>query len=114
MDHSKLDASLVAALEGAEPAAAAAASQALSVFVHLKPRVSKAEKEKLAELGLTLGSASSAQGGIATATLSPEQVRQLSECPAVRHLRLSVPLRMLGGESGLGALEGLGERLPDL
>ncbi len=92
MDHSKLDAGLVAALEDGAPATG---SPGLSVFVHLSPRLSKSEKEKLAKLGLPAASLSAAQGGIATATLSPEQVRQLADSPAVRQLRLSVPLRML-------------------
>ena len=96
MDHSKLDARLVAALE--DPAPAAAGSTALPVFVHLNAPLSKAERDKLAELGLPRSSLTSDEGGIATASLSPEQVRQLSESPSVRQLRLSVPLRLLGNE----------------
>ncbi len=96
MDHSKLDAGLVAALEEAAPAAAR--PPAVPVFVHLNPGLSKTEREKLAKLGLPASSLNSAQGGIATATLSPEQVRQLAESPSVRQLRLSVPLRLLGSE----------------
>jgi len=106
VDHSKLDAGLAAALEDAAGATAgavakeamsaarSAAQDALSVFVHLDPNLSKAEQAKLAKLGLPVGSA----GGIATATLSPEQVSQLSEQPSVRRLRLSTPLRLLGDE----------------
>ena len=93
MDHSKLDAGLSAALEDAAPAAAK--PPGLPVFVHLNPRLSKEEKDKLAKLGLPVGST---EGGIATATLSPDQVRQLSEEPSVRQLRLSTPLRLLGSE----------------
>ena len=107
MDHSKLDAGLVAALDDATgatagpvakevmSAAASAARDALSVFVHVDPHLSKAEQAKLAKLGLPVGSA---EGGIATATLSREQVSQLSEQPSVRRLRLSTPLRLLGNE----------------
>ncbi|MCA1845695.1 MAG: hypothetical protein LC792_21375 [Actinobacteria bacterium] len=107
MDHSKLDAGLAAALEDAAgatagpvakeamSAAGSAAQDALSVFVHVDPNLSKAEQANLAKLGLPVGSA---QGGIATATLSPEQVRQLSERPSVRRLRLSTPLRLVGDE----------------
>jgi hypothetical protein len=105
MDYSKLDAGLAAALEDASEGTqksptsprrgGAAAPGGLSVFVHLDPQLSRAEKAKLAELGLPIGSA---QGGIATATLSPEQVGQLSEQPSVRQLRLSTPLRLLGND----------------
>lgn len=108
MDHSKLDARLTAALDdaarsdappAAAPAARAAAppdeTVALSVFVQLDPHLSADEQAKLAELGVPVGST---QGGIATATLSPEQVRQLSEEPSVRQLRLSTPLRLLGSD----------------
>ncbi len=95
MDRSKLDAGLVAALEDAAPAAG---SPALPVFVHLNPRLSNAERERLAELGVPPSALTSAQGGIATATLSPDQVRQLADSPSVRQLRLSVPLRLLGRE----------------
>lgn len=108
MDHSKLDARLSAALEdaagsgGTPPAAAGAAvpappgdEAALPVFVQLDPDLSPDERARLAELGLRVGSA---EGGIATATLSAEQVRRLSEEPSVRRLQLSTPLRLLGSE----------------
>ena len=105
MDHSKLDAGLAAALDDAAGAgatakeamskAASASADALSVFIHLDPHLSKADQAKLATLGLPVGST---QGGIATATLSPDQVRQLSEHPSVRQLRLSQPLRLLGDD----------------
>jgi hypothetical protein len=103
VDYRKLDASLVAALSkmpgaaapaaGPEPlAAAAAAPPKLSVFVHVDPDASDAEQAKLTRLGLPRGSL---QGGIATASLSPEQVRKLAEQPFVRRIRLSSPLNFL-------------------
>ena len=107
MDHSKLDARLSAALDdataqgGASPPPAEAATApsdrdvALPVFVQLDGHLSPDEQAKLAELGVRVGTN---EGGIATATLSPDQVRQLSEQPSVRQLRLSTPLRLLGSE----------------
>ena len=102
MDRSKLDARLSAAIEDTtgSPLAAAAsapaeAETALPVFVQLDPHLSADERAKLAALGLPVASA---QGGIATATLSREQVRQLSDERAVRQLRLSTPLHLLGSE----------------
>jgi hypothetical protein len=104
VDHSKLDARLSAALEDVAaatapapsgPSARAQGEPGLSVFVQLDPHLSDEEQAKLADLGLPMGSAA---GGIATATLSPDQVRQLSEEPSVRQLRLSTPLRLLGSD----------------
>jgi hypothetical protein len=93
VDYKKLDAALAAALDDSSDSAAAQDTRLLSVFVHLTPDASGRHGDKLARLGVPKGSL---QGGIATATLSPRQVRELSEQPWVRQLRLSSPLRLLG------------------
>ena len=101
MDYRKLDPALVAALSR-KPAPAAApagpepsAPPKLSVFVHVDPDASDAQQAKLTRLGLPRGSL---QGGIATANLSPDQVRKLAEQPFVRRIRLSSPLNLLGDD----------------
>ena len=100
MDYRKLDPALAAALAkapapGRAPTARTRASQQLSVFVQVDPDASDAQQAHLVGLGLPRGSF---QGGIATATLSPEQVGKLSEQPFVRRIRLSAPLNLLGDE----------------
>lgn len=96
MDYRKLDAALAAALEDEErPAAARGGARPvpkLPVFVHVDPAAAAARRAELARLGLRAGSM---LGGIGTATLSPEQVRELSEQPWVRQIRLSQPLDSL-------------------
>jgi hypothetical protein len=97
VDYRKVDAALAAALaevlDGPEPdRGARAAPQKLSVFVHVDPAAAKRERAALAKLGVRAGSL---MGGIGTATLSPSQVRELSELPWVRQIRLSQPLDSL-------------------
>ncbi|HVL27359.1 MAG TPA: hypothetical protein VM390_04385 [Acidimicrobiales bacterium] len=93
MDHRKIDAALAAALD--EPRAAAVAGgpgPRLSVFVHVDPVAASRRRAELARLGLPAGSI---LGGIGTASLSPDQVRELSSKPWVRQIRLSQPLDTL-------------------
>ncbi len=97
MDYRKIDAALAAALEDEDrPAAAPADSRGraprLPVFVHVDPTAAVRRRAELARLGLRAGSM---LGGIGTASLSPEQVRELSEQPWVRQIRLSQPLDSL-------------------
>lgn len=77
-DWRKLDAALAGAL-------GSASKRPLSVFVHFDPEGA----EELRALGID------PSPGIATATLSPEQIKALSEQAFVRQLRLSAPLRLL-------------------
>lgn len=85
VNYRKVDAALASALR--KPPAR------LPVFVHLDPDASEAEHASLASLGLPAGSL---QGAIATASLSPAQVRKLSDQPFVRQIRLSSPMNLLG------------------
>jgi hypothetical protein len=64
----------------------------LSVFIHLSPDASEGDRALLVGLGVPEGAVRS---GLATATLSPEAIEQLSEKPWVRQLRLSQRLRLL-------------------
>lgn len=87
MDYGKLDAGLASALDdiGDDD------RPRLPVFVHIDPDRAQDARDVLATLGVT----GSLQGGIATATLSPGQVRQLSDRPEVRQLGLATPLQLL-------------------
>ncbi len=73
------------------------AAPRLSVFVHLSPDASEADRAVLVGLGVP---PAAARSGIATATLSPQAIDELSEKPWVRQLRLSQRLRLLGEEAG--------------
>ncbi len=84
-DYRKLDAGLAAALDRAAPAS-------MSVFIHMDGEADKKRRAHLARLGVRTGSI---QGGIATATLTAEQVSELSEQPWVQRIRSSTPLRLL-------------------
>lgn len=98
MDYGKVDAALAAVLAtdeeraGESDSPSVASPPMLSVFLHVDPVAAKRKKAALAKLGLT---PASLQGGIGTATLSPDQVRELSEQPWVRQIRLSQRLRLL-------------------
>ncbi len=87
MDYRKVDAALASAMRRAQT------PEKLAVFVHLDPKATDAQRAALTKLGLPDGSR---QGAIATASLSPDQVRTLSEQPFVRQIRLSMPLNLLG------------------
>lgn len=78
---------------GGERSLGDVAGPRLAVFVHLNPDVADDELAALAGLGLGPGSR---QGAVATADLSPEQVSLLSDQRAVRQIRLSGPLDLLG------------------
>ncbi|MFP5318329.1 MAG: hypothetical protein ACLGI2_08540 [Acidimicrobiia bacterium] len=93
MDYRKIDAALAAALDDqGPPAARGRPVPRLAVFVHVDPAAATRRRADLARLGLPAGSV---LGGIATASLSPDQVRELSEQPWVRQIRLSRPLDTL-------------------
>lgn len=103
MDWGKLDAALAAALPAAEtddataPAASAALGEAgkegpLAVFVVVSEGASPADRERLAELGVTVPAP---EAGPATATLTPSQVALLSDDPVVRRIALARRLRPL-------------------
>lgn len=87
VDYGKLDTGLAIALDevGDERA------PRLPVFVHVDAGDPEARRDALADLGV----AGPLQGGIATATLSADQVRRLSERPWVLQLRLGTPLELL-------------------
>lgn len=99
MDFSKLDAALAGALDPQprEPREwpEAMADPKLLVFVHVQP--DDVDRRELTRLGVR---AESITGNVATATLSPEQIDELSEQPWVRQIRLSQPLKLLGGRKG--------------
>lgn len=99
MDYRKIDAALAAALDGDRPAddrdRGPRRTPGLPVFVHIDPAAATRRRPELARLGLPAGSL---LGGIGTATLSAEQVRELSEQPWVRQIRLSQPLDLLDQE----------------
>lgn len=86
MNWGKLDAGLASALGHVDPA-----QRSLSVFVHIE--VAGADAGVCDRLGL-----GPAGEGIRTATLSPDQVAELSELPWVRRLALSGRVRLLGGD----------------
>jgi hypothetical protein len=96
MDYRKIDAALAAALEDEERPATVrqqpGGAPKLPVFVHVDPAAAVRRRAELARLGVRAGSV---LGGIGTASLSPEQVRELSEQPWVRQIRLSQPLDSL-------------------
>lgn len=92
MDFSKLDAALAGALE---PPPRQSPDPELLVFVHVQP--DEVDRRELARLGVR---ADSMVGSVATATLSPEQIDELSEQPWVRQIRLSQSLKLLGGREG--------------
>ena len=102
VDYRKVDPALAAAL--AKPPAAAptlsadsAAEAKLSVFVHVDPGATASQQARLSKLGLPRGSF---QGGIATATLSADQVRKLAAHPSVRRIQLSSRLDVLRDDLG--------------
>jgi hypothetical protein len=111
MDFSKLDPALAGALSPppAGPALAArrgtpqdesvesveTVESKLLVFVHVQR--DEVDGRELARLGVR---EESIAGNVATATLSPEQIDELSEQPWVRQIRLSQPLKLLGGRKG--------------
>ena len=78
-DWRKLDAALAGAMGAGRP---------LGVFIH----VDRDAADRLAEWGVDPGSL---EGGIATATLPPDQIAALSEQGFVRQIRLSSPLHLL-------------------
>ena len=93
MDYRKIDAALAAALDGpTDIAPRRGPASLLSVFVHVDPAAAIRRRAELARLGVRAGSL---LGGVGTASLSPEQVRELSEQPWVRQIRLSQPLDTL-------------------
>ncbi|MGH9281047.1 MAG: hypothetical protein ACRD12_23535 [Acidimicrobiales bacterium] len=61
------------------------------MFVHLDPAQVDEGRDALGAMGV----AGPLQGAIGTATLSPDQVRHLSDQPWVRQLRLATPLELL-------------------
>ena len=63
----------------------------LAVFVHVDPERINGLGEQLGALGV----GGRLQGGIGTATLSANQVRELSDQPWVRQVRLATPLHLL-------------------
>jgi len=97
VDYQKVDPALAAALSKQPPAPRGPAALVppepkLSVFVHVDPDVSPAQHAKLTRMGLPKGAF---QGGIATASLSADQVRKLAEQPFVRRIQLSSRLDLL-------------------
>lgn len=83
-----MDAALAAALDDLTTGSA----PRIPVFVHVDPAATVPERTALDRLGVR---SSSLVGGIATASLSPSQVRALSQQPWVRSIRLSGPLNLL-------------------
>jgi hypothetical protein len=106
VDYGKIDAALAAALEEVRerPEVArkqdarkddARKRQRLSVFVHLDPEATPRDRAALTGFGLP-DAVLRKRSTIATATLTPDDIAELSEQPCVRQLRLSTPLRLLG------------------
>ena len=95
MDYRKIDAALAAALDDERPPDARGRTPKLPVFVSVDPAAATRRRAHLARLGLPAGSL---LGGIATASLSADQVKELSEQPWVRQIRLSQPLDLLDQE----------------
>ena len=97
MDWSKVDAALAGALSATPDHGwrrfedATGAERRLPVFVHVD--ADAADAVLLAELQV----AGPPGGGVRTATLSPADVARLTDQPWVTQVRLSGPLRLLGG-----------------
>jgi hypothetical protein len=87
-DYKKLDAALATALESAQDPEA----PLFSIFIHTEPTSDKAKVAFLEKLGVKIGSGEQL---IFTGTLSAQAVRELSEQPWVRYLKLSRKLRLL-------------------
>ena len=86
MNWGKVDAGLAAALDSAGELGSG--ERSLSVFVHVE--VAGADPDACDRLGLA-----PPDGEIRTATLSPDEVAELSELPWVRRVGLSRRLRLL-------------------
>ncbi len=92
MNPAKLDAALAAALQGAlDPPAAR-----LTVFVHVEPGAAETDREAFPALGIALPE----RGSVCTATLSADEIADLSEHPWVRRIALAQPLDLLGHGEG--------------
>ena len=87
MNYAKLDAALIAALEGL----AGVPEHPLSVFVHLSAEPSEAEAAVLSRLGLQVPGASRNL----TAHVLPKSIEELSEQSCIRFIQLAQPLNLL-------------------
>jgi hypothetical protein len=91
VNYGKVDSALAAALDTVGDRAV----RQLPVFVHLRASPTPRERGVLSRLGVAAGPATRQ---IFTATLSAQQVEELSDQEWVRQLRLSQPLDLLGGQ----------------
>jgi hypothetical protein len=87
MDYAKIDAALAMALGDPE----SPDDRTLLVFIKMNTAPQGAEKSRLEEMGIKASSA-----GTVTATVSPNDVDELSEMPSIRSIRLSRRLRLTG------------------
>jgi hypothetical protein len=91
MNYRKLDAKLTAALDEMENPE----EPKLLVFIHIAPTSDSSATTFLEEIGVKVAST---RQQIFTAKISPREVKELSEQPWVRYVKLSQPLRMLNGK----------------
>ena len=95
MNWAKLDAGLAAAMEAGRPAGRAGRAgraRTLRVFVHVDPSGADADPDLCDRLGV---GPPNAGAEIRTATLSLDQVAELSELPWVSKLALADHIRLL-------------------
>ena len=92
MDYAKLDAALATALSKVRDSEA----RGLVVFIHTVDVPGTVEEAWLEKLGISNSNMSGKQ--IFTATLSAQEIAELSDQPWVQHIRLSQKLRLLETE----------------
>ncbi len=92
MDHGKLDAALMAALDAIAWDGGEGESLSLPVFVEVDADASEEERAVLTAMGVPPAATGHR---LVTAHLSPRQIEELSDAPWVRQLRLSSRLRLL-------------------